>query len=79
MLSDMLWRGLFHRHIMTSGGMTARPARTVHADSDFTLPPMPAAHSAETQTVAAVALMELSCIVTNVRAVTERRCSRVHT
>jgi hypothetical protein len=34
MLSDMLWRGLFHCHIMTSGGKTATPARTVQPDSD---------------------------------------------
>jgi hypothetical protein len=34
MLSDMLWRRLFHCHIMTSGGKTATPARTVQPDND---------------------------------------------
>ena len=62
MLSDMVWPGLFHRHIMTSGGRTATPARTVQPDNVFTLPAMPAVHTAETQTVATVALIESSCI-----------------
>ena len=45
MFSDMVWRGLFHRHIMTSGGRTARPARAVQLDSEFRFPAMPAIHT----------------------------------
>lgn len=78
MLSDMVWRGLFHHHIMTSGGRTATPARTAQADNDLKLPAMAAAHTAEIQTVVTVALMERNCIDTSVRARAERRCSRVN-
>ena len=64
MLSDMVWRGLFHHHIMTSGGRAATPARTTHADNDLKLPAMAAAHTAEIQTVVTAALMERNCIET---------------
>ena len=63
MLSDMVWPGLFHRHIMTSGGRTPTPARTVQPDNAFTLPAMPAVHTAETQAAATMALMESSCML----------------
>ena len=63
MLSDMLWRGPFHRHIMASGGRMATPDRTVQPDIDLKLPAMPAVYTAETQTVATVALMDSSCIL----------------
>ena len=45
----------FHRHIMTSGGRLARPARTAQSDSDRTLPAIPAAQTAETHIPDAVA------------------------
>ena len=63
MVSDVVWRGSFHRHIMTSGGSTARPARTAQPDSDRKLPVMPAVQTAETQTAVTVALLESSCIL----------------
>jgi hypothetical protein len=62
-LSDMLWRGLFHRHIMASGGRIATPDRTVQPDMDLKLPAMPAVRTAETQTLATVALIDSSCIL----------------
>jgi hypothetical protein len=60
MVSDMVLRGAFHRHIMTSGGRTARLVRSAQPDSDRTLPAMPARQPAETQTAATVPLMESS-------------------
>ena len=63
MLSDMVGRGAFHRHIMTSGGRIARPARAAQSDSNRKLPAIPAVQTAETQTAVTVALMELSCIL----------------
>ena len=63
MLSDMVGRGSFHRHIMTSGGRAARPSRIAQPDIDCTLPAIPAVQTAETQTAANVALMESSCIL----------------
>jgi hypothetical protein len=47
---------------MTSGGRTARPARRVQPDSDVKLLAMAAVQTAETQTVATVALIDRSCI-----------------
>ena len=61
MLSEILWEGLFHRHIMTRGGRMARPARTVQPDSEFTLPTTPAMHTVETQNVSTVTLIDSSC------------------
>jgi hypothetical protein len=63
MVSDMVWRGSFHRHIMTSGGRTARPARTAQPSSERRLPARPAVQTAETQSAVTVALMESSCIL----------------
>jgi hypothetical protein len=60
MLSDMVWRGSFHRHIMTSGGRTARAAQLVSA---FRFPAMPAKHTAETQTAARMPLIDTSSIL----------------
>jgi len=61
-LSDMLWRGLFHPHIVASGGRMA-PDRTVQPDIDLKLPAMPAVYTADTQRVATVALMDSSCML----------------
>lgn len=63
MASDMVGRGSFHRHRMTSGGRTARPARTAQSDGDRKLPAIPTAQTADTQTAVTVALMESSCMV----------------
>ena len=78
MLSDTVWRGLFHRHIMTIGGRTATPARTAQPDGEFRFPTMPATHTPKTQTVAETALIDTNGMLEEVRAVAERRCSRVH-
>ena len=68
MLSDMVWRGAFHRHIMTIGGTRATPARTAQLDSVFTFPETPAINTAEIQTVAITALSDTSCMFTRVHA-----------
>lgn len=62
MLCDVVWRGSFHRHIMTSGGRTAMPARTVQLENEFTFPAMPAIDTAKTQSSAMVVLIDTSCI-----------------
>jgi hypothetical protein len=62
MLPDRLWRGLFHRHIMASGGRTARSDKTVQPDSDRKLSAMLATPTAETQTVGTVALRDSSML-----------------
>ena len=62
MLWDMVWRGSFHRRIMMSGGTTATPVRTVQLGAEFTFPAMPAMDTADTQSMAQMALMETSCI-----------------
>ena len=51
MLSEIVWRGAFHRHIITIGGMTATPARTVQLVTEFRFPAMPAINAADTQKV----------------------------
>jgi hypothetical protein len=63
MLSDMVGRRSFHRHIITSGGRTARPATTAQSVSDRKLPAIPAVQTAETQTAVTMVLMESSCIL----------------
>ena len=62
MLSDIVWRGAFHRHIMKIGGKTATPARTAQLESEFRFPARPAINTAETQTVARTALSDMSCM-----------------
>lgn len=63
MLWDMLWRGSFHHRIMTSVGTMATPARTLQLDNVCTLPAIPAMETAETQTMATMALIDTSCMV----------------
>lgn len=60
MLSDIVWCGSRHRHIMTSGGKTARAAKAAQPESDATWEAIPAAHTANTQTMATVVLMDSS-------------------
>jgi len=62
MLSDIVWPGAFHRHIMTIGGRTATVARTAQLDSEFRLPVRPVINTAETQTVASTDLSDTRCI-----------------
>jgi hypothetical protein len=59
--SDMVWRGSFHRHIMTSGGMTTTAARTVQLANEFRFPAMPTMETVENQSVAMMALIDTSC------------------
>ena len=59
---DRVWRGASHRHIMTSGGRTATPARTIQLDNELKFPAMPAVHTAEIQSTAMTALIETSCM-----------------
>jgi len=63
MVWDILCGGSFHRRIMTSGGRTATPARTVQLENEFTFAAMPAMDTAETQSIAVMALIDTSCIV----------------
>jgi hypothetical protein len=63
MLLDMLCGGSFHRHIMTIGGRTAAPARTVQLDREFRFPARPAIPTAATQPVAKTALIDKRCIL----------------
>ena len=62
MVCDRVWRGAFHRHIMTSGGRTATPARTIQLDNELTFPAVPAVHTAEIQSTAMMAFIEISCM-----------------
>jgi hypothetical protein len=63
MVSDMVWRGLFHRHIRRAAAGQRRRPEPVQPDSDLKLLATPAAHTAETETVATVALMDSCCIL----------------
>jgi len=62
MLSDIVWRGAFHRHIMTMGGRTATAAMTTHLVSESRVTVKPAIITAEIQTVASTALSDMSGI-----------------
>ena len=63
MLSDIVWRGAFHRNIIsTIGGMTATPARTVQLVTEFWFPAMPAINAADSQTAARAPLSDTSCM-----------------
>jgi len=67
MLSDIVWAGAFHHHIMTIVGQTATPARTAQLVSEFRFPATPAINTAETQTVARTALSHTSCMPKSTR------------
>jgi hypothetical protein len=54
MLWDMVWRGSFHRHIITSGGRRATPARTVRLSMELTFPAKPGRDTAKTQSMTAL-------------------------
>lgn len=62
MLSDMVWRGSFHRHIMTSGGTTATPVTTVQLENESKFRAMPMTNTANTQSIAMMVLIETSCM-----------------
>jgi len=62
MLSDMVGRGLFHRLIMTSGGTTRRPVRSVQLENESTLPAMPKTNAANTQSTIVMGLIESNSI-----------------
>ena len=63
MLSEMLWGGSFHSHIMTIVGRRATLARTVKLDGELRCPAMPTIQTANTQTAATTALIDASCMV----------------
>jgi hypothetical protein len=63
MISDMVWGGSFHLHIMTIGGRMATPARTSQLGSGLRFPAIAARHTAKTQTVPTTALIDKSCIL----------------
>src|SRR3954468_14877628 len=63
MLWDKLWRGSFHHRIMTTGGRTATPARTVQSKNEFTFPAIPEMVTAKIQSIAMTALIDTSCIL----------------
>jgi len=62
MLSDIVWRGAFHRHIMTMGGRTATAVMTTHLVSESRVTVKPAITTAEIQTVPSTALSDMSGI-----------------
>jgi hypothetical protein len=62
MLSDMVWGGSIHRHIMTRGGKRAPAARTAQLDTEFKPRTKPARHTAATQRMASMAFIVISCI-----------------
>ena len=62
MLSDMVWRGSFHRHIMTSGGTTATHVRTAQLENESSFPTMPMMNVADTQSMAMTDLIDKSCM-----------------
>lgn len=62
MLSDMVWRGAFHRHIKMSGGTTATPARRVQLENESTFPAMPMMNAADTQSMTMMSLIGTSCM-----------------
>ena len=62
MASDMVGRGSFHRHIMTSGGMAATAARIAQLGNAFEFPAMPTMDTIETQSMAMMVLIDTSCI-----------------
>ena len=62
MVCDMVSRGSFHRRIMTSGGRTARAARTVQLEIAFAFAAMPTEETAKTQSTAQMALIDTSCM-----------------
>ena len=63
MLSEMLWGGSFHSHIMTIVGRRATLARTVKLDGELRCPAMPTIHTANIQTAATMALSDTSCMI----------------
>ena len=58
----MVWGGAFHRHIITIGGMMARPAKTGQLAPESTFPAMPPINAADTQRMARPALSDMSCM-----------------
>lgn len=65
MISERLWEGWFHHHIMTTGGRRATQARTGQLDSKFRFPAMPAIQTADTHRTAVTTLIDRSCIQTH--------------
>ncbi len=63
MLSDRLWGGSFHHHIMIIGGTTATPMSTAQLESEFRFIANPATHTTNTQAMASAALIEISCML----------------
>ena len=63
MVPDIVRRGTFHCRIMTSGGRTAMPTRTVQLENEFKFPATAPIDAAETQNMAVMALIDTSCIL----------------
>jgi len=62
MRSDIVWTGVFKRHIMKTGGRSAATARTAQFDSEFTCAARPAINTAEIHTAARTDLRDTNCI-----------------
>lgn len=62
MLCDMVCRGAFHHHIMTTGGNRATPVRAVQTTNEFALPAIPVMVTADTQSAALNNVIDLRCI-----------------
>jgi hypothetical protein len=59
---DIEGTGSFHRHAMTSGGRTATTPRTVQLGNEFIFAAMPTMDTVETQSIATMALIDMSCM-----------------
>ena len=62
MLSDMVSRGSFQRHIMTTGGTTATAVRTVQLQNESTLRANPMMNAADIQRMAMTGLIDINCM-----------------
>jgi hypothetical protein len=60
---DIVGRGSFHRHIMTSRGIRATTPKAVQFESEFTFAATPTIETVETQSIAMVALIDTSCML----------------
>ena len=62
MLSDMVWRGSFHRHIMTSGGTTATTVTTAQLENESKCRAIPMMNVADTQSRAMMDVIDKRCM-----------------
>jgi hypothetical protein len=66
MVWDMVSGESFHRHIMTSGGTTATPARRVQLENESTFRAMPTTDTPEIQSIAMMGMLERTLHISSV-------------